>query len=203
MAKKKRTAKKPTRPRSRPRYVRTQHELARALSRSQSAIAHWTKRPDWPFGRPIKWPLKISSVRAWVDATLTKDASDVGVGERVVDVDDDERKSILKEMSDLDPLKLARLRKILAETQTIKRKNRILDEFYIERAQARSEIAALIRNTATGFIAEARSSAKAIESLGALHDGWQKRVAKLLRERAEARCNRFADEMNDVVNRKS
>lgn len=203
MAKKKRTKKKPTRPQSRLGYARTQHELARALSRSQSAIAHWTKRPDWPFGRPIKWPLKISAVRAWVDATLTKDSSDVGVDERPIDVGDDERAAIMRDIADLDPLKKARLRKLIAETDQIKRKNRILDQFYIERATARAEIAVIFRTISSGILAEARSSADAIDSLGALGDGWKKRVATLLRERAEGLCNRFADSMNGVVDNQS
>ena len=203
MAKKKRTTKKPTRPRSRPRDARSQHQLAEALGRSQSAISQWTARPDWPFGRPIKWPLKISAVRAWVDATLTKDPADVGVDERPIAVGDGERAAIMRDITNLDPLKQARLRKLLAETQTIKRKNQILDQFYIERAQARAEITAIIHNTTTGSLAEARSSAKAIESLGALGDGWKKRVAKLLLERAEGLCHRFADSMNEVIDRQS
>lgn len=203
MAKKKRTTKRSARTPRQPRYARSQHQLAKALSRSQAAISHWTKRPDWPFGRPIRWPLKISAVRAWSDSTLTKDSSDVGVDERPVDVGDDERASILKEMADLDPLKMAKLRKILAETQQIKRKNAILDQFYMERAKVRTEIASIIRNTTTGIISEARSSAKAIQSLGVLAAGGKKLVAKLLVERAEGLCHRFADSMNDVIDRQS
>lgn len=203
MAKKKRTTKRPARTPSRPRDARSQHELATALRRSQSAISLWTKRPDWPFGRPIRWPLAISEVRAWVEATLTKDPADVGVDERPVEVGDGERATIRKEMGDLDPLKLARLQKIVAETKTIRRKNQILEQFYIERAQARGEINAIIHNTTTGILAEARSSAKAIDALGALGAGWKKRVAKLLLERAEGLCHRFADSMNDVIDRQS
>ncbi|KKK86726.1 hypothetical protein LCGC14_2760350, partial [marine sediment metagenome] len=177
--------------------------IAEPCGVTKSAVHHWTRRSDWPFGSPPRWPLSIAKVQLWRARTLTKDASDVGVGDRVVDVDDDERASILKEMSDLDPLKLAKLRKILAETQQIKRKNQILDRFYMDRAKARAEIAAIIHNTTTGILAEARSSAKAIDALGALGNGWNKRVAKLLLERAEALCNRFADSMNDVVDRQS
>ena len=199
MATRKRTTKKSTRTRSRPRYARSQRQLANALGRSQPAIAYWTKRPDWPFGRPIKWPLKISAVRAWVDATLTKDASDVGADHNPVDIDDDGIAAIKRQIVALDPLKKAKLRKLLAETQQIKRKNQILDQWYMERAKARAEIASIIHNTTTGILAEARSSADAIHSLGVLVDGGKKRVAKLLIERAEALCNRFADSMNGVV----
>lgn len=203
MPKKKRTTKTSARTASRPRDARSQQQLAKALCRSQSAISQWTARPDWPFGRPIRWPLAISKVRGWVDATLTKDPADVGVDAIPVDVDDVERESILKEVAGLDPLKLAKLRKILAETQTIKRKNRILDEFYIERAQARAEISAIIHNTVTGMLAETRLSIDALESLGFIVDGTKGQAAKVLRERFEALCNRYADSMNDVVDRQS
>ncbi len=109
----------------------------------------------------------------------------------------------MRDINNLDPLKQARFRKLLAETQQIKRKNAILDQLYMERAKARTEIASIIRNTTTGILAEARSSAKAIQSLGVLAAGGKKQVAKLLVERAEALCNRFADSMNDVVDRRS
>ena len=201
MAKKKKTRKKPRRTHSRSRYARSQRELANALGRSQSAIAHWTRRPDWPFGRPITWPLKIGDVRSWVDTTLTKDASDVGADERPVDVGDDERAAIMRDIANLDPLKQAKFRKLLAETQQIKRKNQILDQLYMERAQARAELAAIFHNVKTGFIAEARSSADAADSLGLVVDGAKARLAKLLVERCEARCNRFAEELHDVVDR--
>lgn len=203
MAKKKRTTKKPTRTRSRPRYARSQRELAKQLGRSPSAIAHWTKRPDWPFGRPIQWPLKISAVRAWVNATLTKDASDVGVDERPIDVGDEERAAIMRDIANLDPLKQAKFRKLLAETQQIKRKNRILDQLYMERAKARAEIASIIHNTKTALLADARSSAEAADSLGLLVARAKEKLAKLLVERCEAQCNRFAESMNDVVDRQS
>lgn len=203
MAKKKKTTKKPRRTHSRPRYARTQRELAKALGRSQSAIAHWTRRPDWPFGRPIKWPVKITDVRAWIDATLTKDASDVGADERPIDVGNDERAAIRRDIENLDPLKQARFRKLLAETQQIKRKNQILDQLYMDRAKARAEISAIIHNTKTAMLAETRSSIEALDSLGFIVDGTKRQAARVLLARFEALCNRFRDSMNDVVDRQS
>lgn len=203
MAKKKRTAKKTARTPNRPRYARSQRELAKALGRSPSAIAHWTRRPDWPFGQPIRWPLAITAVRSWVAATLTKDVSDVGAESASSETDDKLRAAIKRDIAGLDVLKKARIQKLLAETQQIKRKNQILDRFYMDRAKARAEIAAIIHNTTTGILAEARSSAAAIQSLGVLGAGGKKLVAKLLVERAEALCHRFADSMNDVVDRQS
>ena len=89
------------------------------------------------------------------------------------------------QVEDLGPLKRAKLRKILKETEHLERRIAKLDELYIDKAAARQEIASVIHNPATAFLAEARSSAEALDALGLLARGAKPRAAKLLSRAAD------------------
>lgn len=170
--------------------------LARRLGRPESTVWRWLKDPRFPFDGDPPWPASITSkIAKWAVQTLDPEAT----GAYATMSRTCTSQGLRQQIENLDPLRRARLRKLVIETEKLKRQNQIFDSLYIDRAKARAELSAIFHNIKTALLAEARSSAEAADSLGLLVVGGKAKLAKLLVERCEALLNRFADSMKDVA----
>ncbi len=168
-------------------------QLAAATHRAKSTVHLWTTRTDWPFGHPRNWLVKglaTKDVQVWMASTLQRGKSD------------EEKEDLRSEVAKLGPLQRAKLQKTMQETAKLKRTNELLDDLYIDKSKARREVAAVIQNVKTQLLAEATSAAQNADSRGLLAAGKKNDVAKLLRNRFEAICMRFAQAMRETVDRK-
>ncbi|MDY7109442.1 MAG: hypothetical protein SYC29_12470 [Planctomycetota bacterium] len=193
-----------------PQLIRSKAALARALNRPTTTVLDWIKRPDFPAKKTPPWRAEtVEKIARWaartIDpyatgsyTTMRDDSPRDGAAES--SNSEDPREALDREIRAMDPLKIARLRKLHKETTKLHHQIQILAENYVERGQARAEIAAVIHNTKTALLAEARASAASLDSMGLLANGAKRRVEALLVERIEAILRRFAEGMHEAIN---
>lgn len=156
------------------KLAQNRSELATAIGRHRSTVSAWLKDPRWPLSRSGPWVV-ADVVRLWIErgSQALADQADEVQQERLLSL----------------RLKNARL----------ERENGLHDDLYVDRAAARAEIAAQMVSWRTSMMAEARSAASALDSMGLLADGEVQQVADTLVDRAEAIFGAFADGMEEAV----
>ncbi|MDY7107856.1 MAG: hypothetical protein SYC29_04385 [Planctomycetota bacterium] len=193
-----------------PKLIKTKRALAEQLGRPYTTVLTWLQRDDFPFKRDPPWRTDtVAKIARWVSETIDPDGTGAYATMRDNsttqpqssddEADLDPRESLRREVARLDPLKLARFHKLKRETEKLGHQIGILQERYVDRDAARAEIRAVIHNTKTALLAEARASAASLDSMGLLTSGAKRRVERLLLERIEAICNRFADGMHAAL----
>ncbi len=172
--------------------IPSQRKLAAEIGRPPTTVRHWMERPDWPVSSTPPWSdADVRAVKLWSECTIDPDQSGayatMGNG------------TTRDALAALTPLNKARLQKLVHEAARIRRQNELFDRQYIDRVRARTEISAVIHNTATAILAETASAAAALDSQGFLADKARSKAEALLRERFEALLNQFADGLTEAV----
>lgn len=194
-----RSTSPPVRSKRTRRIARTQEALAAYFDRSRSTVRNWFSYDEWRWGS--RGPFPLDEIEREFIPTLGRTPTDVGVDKPELHANNSSKESTSGSAIS-DPLKVARLLKVRQETEKLKRQNKLFDALYVDRAAARAEISSVIHNTRTAIIAEARSAAAALDSVGHLADGTKADVERILTERAEALCRRFADGLRQAIERK-
>ncbi len=60
------------------KWASSQRKLGKALGKSHTAVAKWTKHQDWPFGNKPNPKWLPGDVRRWVAENLSRDPADRG-----------------------------------------------------------------------------------------------------------------------------
>ena len=130
-------------------------DLGRQVGRSHTAVRYWTERADWPFGRPVRWPLQVAAVEDWATESLETPPEESA------------------EVKRLRGLKLA------AEIERLRMLNAELRGEMVDRRAAERAVLTLIHGLRSALLGFGSSIADKLHAEGLLRDGHRQAVQRL------------------------